>query len=407
MKFTKKWLPVALVLFGLNAVFAQTWTQTSAPSNTWTSVASSADGNRLFATSFGWKYYLSTNSGTTWTTNTQPQSGSTYGGWSCTASSADGSILVGALGDVIWVSTNSGASWSSNTVPHPSFYFYGGVALSADGNKLAAVVGFNSTPGPIFTSSDSGVTLTQTGAPTNNWVSVACSADGTKLVAAAMDAQAQCGFIYTSTNSGLTWALTGAPTNNAWSTVASSADGTKLVAASWYAYVSNHIYGCVYTSTNSGLTWTSNNVADAQWESVASSADGSTLVAASVGPNNLICTSTNSGTTWVSNSIPNGGTSSVASSADGSKLVAAGFFGGIYTFQTTPKPQLSLETSDGIIKLSWLVPSTNFVMQQNLDLTSSNWTEVTNTPVLDLTNLQEVAMLPVSADSGFYRLKSP
>jgi hypothetical protein len=58
-----------------------------------------------------------------------------------------------------------------------------------------------------------------------NWTSIACSADGIRLVAVAGS-----GEIYTSLDSGTDWS----PVNNApkanWSGVASSADGTKLVA---------------------------------------------------------------------------------------------------------------------------------------------------------------------------------
>jgi hypothetical protein len=389
--------------------FAQTWTQTSAPSKNWETVASSADGNKLIAGSLSWIYCISTNSGTTWITNTQPQKGSAYGSWSCIASSADGTKYVGILGNVIWVSTNSGTTWLSNNVPGVSFF--GSVALSADGNKLVAVVGNNSSPGPIYTSTNSGVTLTQTTAPTNNWMSVASSADGTKLVAAAMNSQS--GFIYASTNLGLTWALTGAPTNNSWATVASSADGSKLVAASWAAFVSDHIYGCVYTSTNFGMTWTSNNVPDAQWNSVASSADGTKLVAAAAEPFGLICSSTNSGATWISNAVPSESWLSVASSADGNQLVVAGMVdqsfnpGHVYISQTTPSPCLNLTPSSSNLAVSWIIPSTDFILQQNLDLTTTNWTDLTNPPVLNLTNLQDEVILSPTGSSGFYRLKTP
>jgi hypothetical protein len=47
------------------------------------------------------------------------------------------------------------------------------------------------------------------------------------------------------------WVTNGAP-NNIWSSIASSADGTKLVAAAG----SSTVIGSIYTSTNSGLTWT-------------------------------------------------------------------------------------------------------------------------------------------------------
>jgi hypothetical protein len=57
--------------------------------------------------------------------------------------------------------------------------------------------------------------------------------------------------------------------------------------------------------------------------------------------------------------------------------------------------------------ISWIVPSTDFVLQQNPGLTTSNWMDVTNPPALNFTNLQnEVTLLPIG-DSGFYRLKTP
>src|ERR1039458_8181340 len=111
---------------------------------------------------------------------------------------------------------------------------------------------------------------TQTGAPSEGWQSIASSADGTHLVAAAG------GFlgpnnIYTSTNSGATWAQTGAPAKE-WQSVASSSDGTHLVAVIYY------LYGPIYTSANSGATWTQ-TAPSQDWTAVASSSDGSHLVA--------------------------------------------------------------------------------------------------------------------------------
>ena len=51
------------------------------------------------------------------------------------------------------------------------------------------------------------------------------------------------------------------------------------------------------------------------------------------------------------------------------------------------------------------MPSTNFVMQQSPDLCS--WTDMTTTPVLNLTNLQNEVILPLTGSNGFYRLKTP
>jgi hypothetical protein len=96
---------------------------------------------------------------------------------------------------------------------------------------------------------------------------------------------------------------------------------------------------------------------------------------------------------------------SVACSADGRKLVAAARSGGIWISQTTPAPQMNLTPANGNFTLSWIVPSTNFVLQQSPDLGS--WTDVTNTPVLNLTNLQNEVVLSSPGSNVFYRLKTP
>src|SRR3984957_7674428 len=346
-------LSIVIMFCGLfnavNSAFAQTWTLTGAPSRNWETVVSSADGSKLIAGSLFWIYGISTNGGTTWITNTEPQAGSAYGGWFSIASSADGTKYAAALANVIWVSTNSGSTWLSNNVT--GNFFFSSLAMSADGNKLVAVVGDNSSPGPIYTSTNSGITLTLTPAPTNNWMSVASSADGSKLVAvvSSINGTTNGNVIYISTNSGSSWILTSAPTNIPWSSVASSVDGSKFVAASDDAYVpgSGFIYGSVYTSTNSGMNWTSNNIPKAQWQSVASSADGTKLVAIAVEPNGLIYSSTNSGSIWVSNNAPNYSWQFVASSADGNKFMAAAVGDQslhpvpIYGLQSTPTTQLN------------------------------------------------------------------
>ena len=86
-----------------------------------------------------------------------------------------------------------------------------------------------------------------TNAPNKTWWSVASSADGTKLVAAAYGSG-----IYTSTNSGLTWISNNAPARN-WYSVASSADGKKLVAV--INVLSTSGAGGIYSSTNGGDSW--------------------------------------------------------------------------------------------------------------------------------------------------------
>lgn len=55
--------------------------------------------------------------------------------------------------------------------------------------------------------------------------------------------------------------------------------------------------------------------------------------------------------------------------------------------------------------LSWPSPPGDFVLQQNSDLTTTNWLNVTNTPAT--TNFQNQVILPAAPGSGFYRLEYP
>jgi hypothetical protein len=173
-----------------------------------------------------------------------------------------------------------------------------------------------------------------------------------------------------------------------WSSVASSADGTKLVAGAWN--------GPIFLSTNSGVIWFHPASAPTNCLVVASSADGNKLAA------DGIYVSLDSGVTWTSNSIPVGGFNSIASSADGNKLVGVASGAGIYISQTTPSPSLSIALADNTVSLSWLIPSLNFTLQQSPDLIA--WSDVANTPALNLTNLQNQVTLPMSVSNGFYRL---
>jgi hypothetical protein len=146
------------------------------------------------------------------------------------------------------------------------------------------------------------------------------------------------------------------------------------------------------------------------WFSVVSSADGTRLAAAvsgAYGSSGPIYTSTNSGTTWAASGAPYAGWTSIAASADGNKFAAACYAvnTGIYTLHSTPTPSLSLTPSEGNVLLSWTSPSLNFTLQQNSDPTTTNWTDMTTSPVLNLMNLQNQATVSPTNVSAFYRLK--
>jgi hypothetical protein len=229
-------------------------------------------------------------------------------------------------------------SWTATSAPSED---WSSIACSEDGTKLVAVESYadqNADPGLIYTSSNSGATWTTTSAPSNYWTSVATSADGTTLVAAA-------DVIYISDDSGATWTATSGPGGLC---VACSADGTKLVSAA----------DGLYISANSGATWM--KTLDDNPASVASSSDGTKLVAVEF-DNGGISTSTNSGATWMAAdaSSPSGWVS-VASSADGTKLVAAAGHkqsasdtneGLIYTYVSiVPPPDITAQPSNQTVQ---------------------------------------------------------
>jgi hypothetical protein len=224
------------------------------------------------------------------------------------------------------------AYWSANNnAPSNNWK---SVASSADGTKLVAV----ERPGQIYTSTNSGVTWSaNNNAPSNTWWSVASSADGTRLVAVANG-----DYVYMSTNSGLNW-FTAPLEQDAWQCVASSADGTKLVVGSSPTVLGPTLVpgdGSLWYSTNSGNSWYDPFGAygfglSTNWQCVASSADGTKLVAVAESGSDAF-TSTNSGATWSTNNPPPVPPSShvnwqaLASSADGTRLVAAAHAGRIY-----------------------------------------------------------------------------
>ncbi len=273
--------------------------------------------------------------------------------WKGVASSADGSKLVAVIGGQgartgsIYVSTNSGASWQLTSAPS---LWWQCVASSADGSKLVA--GASGLTGAIYTSTNSGMTWTKTTAPAVSWSCASSSADGSKLVAAAGTFFTYTvGPLYTSGDGGATWISNNVP-RAFWRGVASSADGSNLVAMPY----GGNTYLPIYTSTNAGLTWTTNLLRSRSWSCVASSADGNKLAVG--GDRERIYTSADAGATWVTNSAPSAYYQSIASSADGSTLVAVTDFN---TTSTGPGPVYS-STNSGV---TWITNTVSGVFWQS------------------------------------------
>jgi photosystem II stability/assembly factor-like uncharacterized protein len=194
------------------------------------------------------------------------------------------------------------------------------IASSADGSKLVVgsqPTGASTNSGYIYTSTDAGQTWKETSAPWENWYSIASSSNGTNIFAAGYYS------VWCSTNVGQSWyAYAPGPNPGVWNKVACSTNGTKLLAADLIQ---------LYTSTNSGLNWNLTSAPSNYWRSIASSADGTKLVAGNDQHTGLIFASTNSGLTWLPTSAPsNTYWSVITSSADGTKLAACSYFGNIY-----------------------------------------------------------------------------
>ena len=343
---------VAAALGGLlgavNISFAQTWRQTTAPTDNFYAVASSGDGNKLVAVPFltAGKFYVSTNAGVSWITNSST-------GLVQPVSSADGTRCAGMMTYTgLHVSTNSGILWQPAGVL-TGLDNFGNTALSADGNTIVVPVG-----NTLNISTNFGVTWISENAPSGGLIMIPANSSNWLI---ANTHTAQNANIYTSTNMGTTWMTNSLPSTNV-TAFATSADGNKIIACE--------------NSTTGSPTYVPGN----------------------------IYISTNSGGSWVKSFAPSNSWTSVASSADGNKLVAAVQGGGIYTSYSKPSPQLNVASMSNTLTFSWTLPSTNLVLQQSSDLAS--WSLVTNAPVLNYTNLQYQVSLAPTNNNGFFRLIS-
>lgn len=428
---TNKFLVVAAIAWGVAAPicsFSQTWMQTSAPSNYWVSIAISADGTKLAAAAGSFNVpavrngffsysvgpiYVSADGGTTWTPTSAPVTN-----WLSIASSADGTRLI-ALSynpnnghDLIYVSTNSGSTWTQQTSPWGQTSYF--AAASATGKFFVDSDQF------VFTCTNgSGVWQTDW-SPQGSPRLLAVSADGSRL-AGSFPVLGNSLMTISNPPDNATWSWT-QQTNSPqgpWSAITSSADGSVLIGAmNGGDYSSNP--SPIYLSTNFGVNWmlTGAPSNDVPWGSVACSADGHKLLAAFLkpfgSPDSPVFVSTNGGLSWITNSLPGAMRvesvpfiSSMAMSSDGGMMAATIDGGGIWLARSTEPPRLETWSSSNNLTLSWVIPSTNFVLQQNFDLTTTDWSNVTNTPVLNLTNLQNQVTLPAPGGNAFFRLNTP
>jgi hypothetical protein len=256
-----------------------TWAATAAPATNWTRVTSSADGTKLVAMSPS-ALYASSDSGINWTNTSFGAS------WLSLAASADGGTVAAIVAGATLVSTNSGITWADVGPLGPFDLWRRLVACSASGGVVAIGGQFaGSGSGFVEFWMNTGTTnywdtsnrlLPNYLQSAGQCAAIAFSADAMNVSVLFNDPSSiTCpGKLYSSRDSGVTWVTNCAPATN-WTSLACSADGIRLVAASFG--------DAFYTSTNAGTTWTASTVPAGEWCSVASSADGNKLIAATAG----------------------------------------------------------------------------------------------------------------------------
>lgn len=268
--------------------------------------------------------------------------------WSHVVSSTDGTILMaGTQGGYLYISSDSGATWSPQTDLNSEGGWFS-LGMSGDGQFMIAAdsYGPDFSGGYIYTSVDGGETWTEyTGLGAGYWSdgfnTAAVSTDGSTIIFAdAYDSQDSWsgGYVYLSTDKGATWNPVPSLGKNEWTGAALSSDGSKMV-VSEYTSASGST-GYIYTSSDSGATWTERTSAGARyWQGVTSSADGSKLAAVIhtlTGSDTKVFTSQDAGATWSERTITPESTNnfmSIASNSNGSKIAVAGRNDSVYISQ--------------------------------------------------------------------------
>ncbi len=233
--------------------------------------------------------------------------GAGFAGWKIVLADNSQVINAPALGGVV------GAFWT----PHETTRSWRSVASSASGDLLVAAA----NNGQLYTSSNAGATWTARG-PSLPWVAVASSADGMTLAAVAPNNP-----IYLSKDGGVNWQPIDSNNSTVWTSVAVSGNGQTIAAIA--------VTG-LKISLNGGNNWSllaGNPFAATSLSAVAASDTGQYLVvAASNGP---ISRSEDFGATWTTGGGPSSLWKAVAMSSDGSKMVAATSFGPIKIWSTS------------------------------------------------------------------------
>jgi photosystem II stability/assembly factor-like uncharacterized protein len=260
------------------------WSETAAPVAQWACIASSADGSTLIAAAEGGEgaLYLTTNSGAIWVDCTPASVWSLYRNLRAVAITPDGRTLVAANSvqagyndaSQVFVSTNAGAQWSTTELGEIV------ESLACSGNGRTIVAGAPSTTyAATYVSTDGGASWV--GRYTYAWYdSVGCSVDGNRLVAIS-GSGSPTGPVYCSTNAGLSWVqITDSDALAFGAALAISAEGDRAAIALGDP---NMGLGAVITSCDGEVSWQRTDAPATNWTSIACSADGQRFVACARG----------------------------------------------------------------------------------------------------------------------------
>jgi photosystem II stability/assembly factor-like uncharacterized protein len=273
----------------------------------WYSVAINDSGTVIVAGEISGAIWLSTDSGATFTQQSNGVNTATT--WYSLDTNASGSVIAATNNtSAVYLTTNTGTSWATKTISGASGNR--SVALSATGDKIAALSSGNQT---LYTSANSGTSWTaQTAAGTisTSATTIVLSRDGQGILFMRQGAA----YISKSINFGTSWETITTPTASSIALVAS--DNLTNI---WFG--SNG--GASYYSTNSGTNWATTsqtgtwknlyiNPTATQWIALVNSTG---ILRSSGVPSTLTYTPVNFGaTTWAKIAMSSNGAVQLATS---------------------------------------------------------------------------------------------
>lgn len=245
------------------------WQQSSAPINEpWSGIAVNSHGQYACACSSSGAIYCSVDYGGIWNLASGLPTSSTP--WTSVAVDTTGKHWVVTSGGgegLIYQSDDYGTIWH-RLLNAPAEYWRSIVYANGTSLLLAAAYG-----GGIYSSTNNGLSFTQTDAPESDWVSIASDTTGRYLCAAVY-----LGGLYTSKNGGSSWSLSlGAPQTAEWASVATDATGEYMTGAVGSANVTK---GYIYVSQTHGVNWKQSQAPKTNWMDIAFSADAQFILGA-------------------------------------------------------------------------------------------------------------------------------